>query len=158
MRLLGQAWSERAERLDQGFGRPIIVAEEEEFANNKPNCQSRQSARFDVIVLIDNSCGLSSHDCDDLLHGVGSIISLLLNPSTRVQTMQIETSGAAKIIVGFVEDDYQQDASEYIEQIRQRGQCIEGGDGHIDLVQANGMVDNKFDKVSDTCPDYWYII
>ena len=30
-------------------------------------------------------------------------------------------------------------------------------DGHIDLVQANGMVDNKFDKVSDTCPDYWYI-
>tara|TARA_R110002072_G_scaffold276051_1_gene437324 strand:+ start:52820 stop:55588 length:2769 start_codon:yes stop_codon:yes gene_type:complete len=26
-----------------------------------------------------------------------------------------------------------------------------------DLAQANGMVDNKFDKTSDDCPDYWYI-
>ncbi|OUR93691.1 hypothetical protein A9Q84_19705 [Halobacteriovorax marinus] len=30
-------------------------------------------------------------------------------------------------------------------------------DGHVDLVQANGMVDNKFDKKDDSCPDYWYI-
>jgi len=30
-------------------------------------------------------------------------------------------------------------------------------DGLVDLVQANGMVDNKFDKKDETCPDYWYI-
>jgi len=30
-------------------------------------------------------------------------------------------------------------------------------DGLVDLVQANGMVDNKFDRVDDSCPDYWYI-
>jgi len=30
-------------------------------------------------------------------------------------------------------------------------------DGLIDLAQANGMVDDSFDKKSEKCPDYWYI-
>ena len=30
-------------------------------------------------------------------------------------------------------------------------------DGWVDLTQANGMVDNKFDKTSEDCPDFWYI-
>ncbi|PIP94196.1 MAG: hypothetical protein COW00_13285 [Bdellovibrio sp. CG12_big_fil_rev_8_21_14_0_65_39_13] len=30
-------------------------------------------------------------------------------------------------------------------------------DGLIDLAQANGMVDDAFDKKFDKCPDYWYI-
>ncbi|MES2965429.1 MAG: ASPIC/UnbV domain-containing protein, partial [Bdellovibrionota bacterium] len=30
-------------------------------------------------------------------------------------------------------------------------------DGWIDLAQANGMVDDKYDKVSEDCGDYWYV-
>lgn len=30
-------------------------------------------------------------------------------------------------------------------------------DGFVDLAQANGMVDDKIDKKSDDCPDYWYV-
>ena len=34
-------------------------------------------------------------------------------------------------------------------------------DGHVDIAQANGMVDNVYDnekfRVKDECPDYWYI-
>lgn len=30
-------------------------------------------------------------------------------------------------------------------------------DGWIDLAQANGMVDDTYDKKSEKCPDYWYI-
>ncbi|MBC7714156.1 MAG: VCBS repeat-containing protein [Rhizobacter sp.] len=30
-------------------------------------------------------------------------------------------------------------------------------DGWIDMAQANGMVDDMFDKKFDKCPDYWYI-
>lgn len=30
-------------------------------------------------------------------------------------------------------------------------------DGHVDLVQANGMVDDIWDRKSEQCPDYWYI-
>lgn len=30
-------------------------------------------------------------------------------------------------------------------------------DGWIDLAQANGMVDDIWDKESDDCPDYWYV-
>lgn len=29
-------------------------------------------------------------------------------------------------------------------------------DGRLDIVQANGMVDNAYDKVYPGCPDYWY--
>ena len=29
-------------------------------------------------------------------------------------------------------------------------------DGDLDIVQANGMVDNSYDSNSDDCPDYWY--
>ncbi|PWF46118.1 FG-GAP-like repeat-containing protein [Massilia glaciei] len=29
-------------------------------------------------------------------------------------------------------------------------------DGKLDIVQANGMVDNAYDKVAEGCPDYWY--
>ncbi len=29
-------------------------------------------------------------------------------------------------------------------------------DGRIDIVQANGMVDNAYDKLYAGCPDYWY--
>jgi hypothetical protein len=27
----------------------------------------------------------------------------------------------------------------------------------MDLAQANGMVDDTYDKAYDTCPDYWYV-
>jgi hypothetical protein len=30
-------------------------------------------------------------------------------------------------------------------------------DGWVDLAQANGMVDDAYDKKYDKCPDYWYI-
>ncbi|MEE2744527.1 MAG: FG-GAP-like repeat-containing protein [Bdellovibrionota bacterium] len=30
-------------------------------------------------------------------------------------------------------------------------------DGHLDISQANGMVDDKRDKKFKTCPDYWYV-
>lgn len=30
-------------------------------------------------------------------------------------------------------------------------------DGWIDVAQANGMVDDKIDKKSESCPDYWYV-
>jgi len=30
-------------------------------------------------------------------------------------------------------------------------------DGRLDLVQANGMVDDTIDKKYDQCPDYWYV-
>lgn len=30
-------------------------------------------------------------------------------------------------------------------------------DGWVDIVQANGMVNDKHDKLYDKCPDYWYI-
>lgn len=30
-------------------------------------------------------------------------------------------------------------------------------DGNIDLAQANGMVDDSFDKKHEVCPDYWYV-
>ena len=30
-------------------------------------------------------------------------------------------------------------------------------DGWIDLAQANGMVDDTYDKKYDKCPDYWYV-
>lgn len=29
--------------------------------------------------------------------------------------------------------------------------------GHLDLVQANGMVDDRIDKKFDECPNYWYV-
>lgn len=29
--------------------------------------------------------------------------------------------------------------------------------GHLDLVQANGMVDDSIDKKFDECPNYWYV-
>jgi hypothetical protein len=29
-------------------------------------------------------------------------------------------------------------------------------DGRLDIVQANGMVDNAYDPVQPDCPDYWY--
>ncbi len=29
--------------------------------------------------------------------------------------------------------------------------------GWLDLVQANGMVDDRFDRVAPGCPDYWYV-
>lgn len=29
-------------------------------------------------------------------------------------------------------------------------------DGRMDLVQANGMVNNNYDKLYEGCPDYWY--
>lgn len=29
--------------------------------------------------------------------------------------------------------------------------------GQVDLVQANGMVDDTIDKMWDECPDYWYV-
>ena len=29
-------------------------------------------------------------------------------------------------------------------------------DGKLDVVQANGMVSDNYDKQHDTCPDYWY--
>ena len=29
-------------------------------------------------------------------------------------------------------------------------------DGRLDIVQANGMVDNAYDPVAPGCPDYWY--
>lgn len=30
-------------------------------------------------------------------------------------------------------------------------------DGFVDLAQANGMVDDTFDKKFESCPDYWYV-
>ncbi len=30
-------------------------------------------------------------------------------------------------------------------------------DGWVDLAQANGMVDDLFDKIYEKCPDFWYI-
>ena len=30
-------------------------------------------------------------------------------------------------------------------------------DGHLDISQANGMVDDKIDRTSEDCPDYWYV-
>ncbi|MBL7557039.1 MAG: VCBS repeat-containing protein [Bdellovibrionaceae bacterium] len=30
-------------------------------------------------------------------------------------------------------------------------------DGWVDIAQANGMVDDQFDKKFDTCKDYWYV-
>lgn len=30
-------------------------------------------------------------------------------------------------------------------------------DGRVDLAQANGMVDDTYDKKFDDCPDYWYV-
>lgn len=29
-------------------------------------------------------------------------------------------------------------------------------DGKLDIIQANGMVDDSYDKQYDSCPDYWY--
>lgn len=29
-------------------------------------------------------------------------------------------------------------------------------DGRVDIMQANGMVDDQYDRTSDTCSDYWY--
>src|SRR6266704_5417955 len=29
-------------------------------------------------------------------------------------------------------------------------------DGRLDIVQANGMVDNSYDPIYPGCPDYWY--
>ena len=29
-------------------------------------------------------------------------------------------------------------------------------DGTLDIVQANGMVDDVYDKKHEQCPDYWY--
>ena len=29
-------------------------------------------------------------------------------------------------------------------------------DGRIDILQANGMVDDSYDKQYEGCPDYWY--
>ncbi|MBG09467.1 MAG: hypothetical protein CME68_11965, partial [Halobacteriovoraceae bacterium] len=30
-------------------------------------------------------------------------------------------------------------------------------DGHLDISQANGMVDDKIDRTKEDCPDYWYV-
>ncbi|MEC8623781.1 MAG: FG-GAP-like repeat-containing protein [Bdellovibrionota bacterium] len=30
-------------------------------------------------------------------------------------------------------------------------------DGHLDISQANGMVDDKIDRTQKNCPDYWYV-
>lgn len=105
------------------------------------------------MLLIDNSCGLDSADCDALLQGVGELIWRISDDSdtTRVQTMLISDKGHPTVLVPFDDDALQRDTAEYVEFVRQHGQCSGGGDGKTDaykaLSAAIDALDSKDDRV-----------
>eukprot|EP01083_Nonionella_stella_P185384 675839_1 len=116
----------------------------------RDSCEIRDGAQFDFIVLYDNTCGLAEDDCDSLLEGTGEIISRLLDyPSSRVQTMQIETENDPTLIVGFDEDLLQMKPLEYVLSVRQNGECKDGGEGKTNLIDAVKHAISEFDTDDD---------
>ena len=93
---------------------------------------------FDVVIFLDNSCGLDDDDCSDLLEGVGDIIGDILDyPIIRVSTLLFGANRKdIKILIDFDDIDLQQDADKYERYIRQNGQCSKGGDGETNLYAA----------------------
>jgi len=93
---------------------------------------------FDVVIFLDNSCGLSEADCADLLEGVGDIIGDILNyPIIRVSTFQFgATRKNIEMLVDFYDDELQKNYEKYERYIRKHGQCTNGGEGETNLYAA----------------------
>ena len=60
-----------------------IINEEIISTTNYPTNEDIISNYSDYILFIDNSCGLSNNDCDELLYGATQIISRLLKNSSN---------------------------------------------------------------------------
>eukprot|EP01083_Nonionella_stella_P099656 280199_1 len=129
----------------------------------RDSCKIGAHTKFDFIVMYDNTCGLKQSDCDEFLEGVGEIISRILDyPSSRVQTLEFQTHGEPEIIIDFDEILLQKRPLEYIQTVRQNGECTEGGKGMIDLKTAVDFAidqlnpnDDRIDKIVivSTCMD-----
>ena len=93
---------------------------------------------FDVVLFLDNSCGLDEDDCSDLLESVGDLIEDILNyPMIRVSTVLYGAKRKdIEILVDFDDIRLQIDDDKYERYIRRNGECAEGGDGDTNLYAA----------------------
>merc|ERR1712228_307584 len=105
-----------------------------------------QGYKFDFLVILDNSCGLKTKDCDNYIEGAANIISQILDASesTKVQTMEMKSNGKAKTIISFRETSYQTNPSKYLSYFRQTAECNEGGNGQTDAAKAISDAANAF--------------
>ena len=93
---------------------------------------------FDYTVVYDNSCGLSQSTCDQLLDGVGEIISAIKDDSSRHSRVSVIefTDHEARVVVRFEDAALQRDAAKLIHFVKHNGRCTGGGDGVTDTLEG----------------------
>ena len=98
--------------------------------------QIEDGFKYDFVLLYDNSCGLKKKDCNNLLEGVGLIISELLEgagKNVRVQTMEIRPKKSSRTLVSFDDRKLQKNPDEYAQYVLDNGKCTGGGGGKTNL-------------------------
>eukprot|EP01083_Nonionella_stella_P293938 999475_1 len=104
---------------------------------------------YEFIVLYDNSCGLNDDDCNELLDGIAELIRSLVDEGdtkSKVQTMEFNADGTTRVVVGFHDDVYQTDVSQYADYIQTEGHCKSGGQGTTQIVPAINDAISYFDQ------------
>ena len=118
----------------------------------RENCpyEFQSGHKFDFQILYDNTCALTTNDCEQFLEGISEIASLLLDyPNSRIQTLEIQPNGSPNTLVGFTDIPLQQDIMSYVQYIRQFGSCTQDGVGNIDLNSALEDAKLYFDPNDD---------
>eukprot|EP01084_Bolivina_argentea_P249758 418256_1 len=119
----------------------------------------------DFVILFDNSCGLETSDCRNMLEGIGELVMEILDDgsnATRVQTIQFNEDHTTDVIVS-LDSAYQQNRAMYFDFLLNNGEC-EGGGGDqtgylkpaiMQSVAAMDQTDNRLDKliIVSACKD-----